>query len=98
MAKPAISGLLAILLLAAVAAAASPSLHQWVHSSSDGGHLCLVCTFCKSQIVSADVTPICAVLSSVFVFSIPSLNQVLLPPMDLRLASPRGPPSHPSLA
>src|SRR5215469_18031869 len=60
-AKPALAGLLVILLLALSTISVCPSLHKFLHS--DGGetnHQCLVCSFAKGQVAAAEASGVFA--------------------------------------
>jgi len=93
-AKAALAGWLCLVLVFSVTLSASHVLHQKVHGTNEGpGHLCLICSFSKGQITSAEVAPILAVFISVLFFSIAPFRSDRLPASDRRLAPGRGPPS-----
>ncbi len=98
-AQSVLAGFLAVILLAGAVASASPSVHGWLHSSVSGAHACLVCSICKGQILSHDVTTFHAVFGSVLIFSAPLPERIVLAQSDSRLAPSRAPPlckPHPS--
>jgi hypothetical protein len=92
-AKPALAGLLALLLLVLTTISACPSLHKFLHS--DGGetnHQCLVCSFAKGQVAAAEVSGIFAsvVIGLVGLVLLPKLSP--LPSFDFSLSPSRAPP------
>jgi hypothetical protein len=92
-AKPALAGLLAILLLAVSTISFCPSLHKFLHS--DGGetnHQCLVCSFAKGQVAAAEVSGVFAalVISLIGFVLLPKFSP--LPSFDFSLSPSRAPP------
>ena len=92
-AKPALAGLLVILLLALSTISVCPSLHKFLHS--DGGetnHQCLVCSFAKGQVSAAEVSGVfvALVISLVGVVFLPKVSP--LPSFDFSLSLSRAPP------
>ena len=93
-AKSALAGLLAVLLLVAATLAASHALHQSFHAGrASASHLCLICSFTKGQVTTAEIAPALAVFVSIVIFSLPLVRVSKLPVTDRRLAHSRGPPS-----
>jgi len=70
-AKPALSGLLALLLLICGVISVSRALHQLLHNDTTGSHhLCLICSFAKGQVsVGEDVGSSLSVSSAKLNFS-----------------------------
>jgi hypothetical protein len=99
-AKPALAGLLVVLLLLPAILAASPSHKKSSHAgSSDDKHLCIVCLFARGQVDLTDVAPLRAVLVSDGLGFVVLVEAAVLTEIDLRLSPDRGPPfdcpSHP---
>jgi len=92
-ARPALGGLLCLLLILFGIVSANHVLHQKLHgNSSSASHLCLVCSFSKGQASAADPGPILAIFVFALFFFIPLLPPTSLPASDRRLAPSRGPP------
>lgn len=92
--KPALAGLLALLLLISSALAVSGTLHQLLHNgAADSHHLCLVCSFAKGQVSAADVALVTALLVLGPLFSFRAGNPSPLPAFDYRLSPSRAPPA-----
>ena len=92
-AKPALSGLLALLLLICGVISVSRALHQSLHSDTTGGHhLCLVCSFAKGQVSAADVALVAAVQVLSPLSSLSAADTSPLPAFDYRLSPSRAPP------
>ena len=91
-AKAGLIGLLALLLLTASTFSINHALHQRLHAPGDSGNGCLVCSFSKGQVTSADIAPLWVVLVSAILFLLPLVSQASRPAVDRRLAPPRGPP------
>jgi hypothetical protein len=92
-AKPALTGLLALLLLASGALSVSHALHQSLHSDTTGGHhLCLVCSFAKGQVSAPDVALVAAVQVLCPLSSLRAADTSPLPAFDYRLSPSRAPP------
>jgi hypothetical protein len=91
--KSALAGLLVLLLLAVSALTASPSLHHFLHhDSNESDHSCLVTIFAKGQVGMADVVPVVAFISLVFLCVIDMVQTAPLPFFDYRLSPSRAPP------
>jgi hypothetical protein len=98
-AKPAMAGLLAVLVLFFSTAAVSPALHQWLHADANSpDHSCVVTTLTKGQ-VDAGLSALVVVVFVALVcgFVVYSEN-LLLPAADYRYSSSRAPPFFGSLA
>ena len=94
MAKPALAGLLAVLLLIATFLAVSGALHQSLHHDASGSHhICLICSFAKGQVNAADVAPVAALLVLCSLFSYRASIPSPLPVFDYRLSPSRAPPA-----
>ena len=92
-AKPALTGLLALLLLVSGALSVSHALHQSLHNDTTGSHhFCLVCLFAKGQVSAADVAVVAALLVLFALFSPYAGNPSPLPSFDYRLSPSRAPP------
>ena len=93
-AKPALSGFLALLLLICGILSVSRALHQLLHDDAAGSHhLCLACSFAKGQISAADVALVAALL---VLHPLASFRPAILPPVpafDYRLSPSRAPPA-----
>ena len=93
MAKAALAGLLVLLLLFVSALTVCPSLHHLLHhDSNDSDHCCLVTAFAKGQVGMADVVPVVAFISLVFLCVIDMVQTAPLPFFDYRLSPSRAPP------
>jgi len=91
--KPALAGLLALLLLVSGTLSVCHALHQSLHPDGAGNsHFCLVCLFAKGQVSAADV----GVVSAAWVFTLFSAIRLFstspLPGFDYRLSPSRAPP------
>lgn len=92
-AKPALAGLLALLLLASGMLSVSRALHQSFHSEAAGSHhLCLVCLFANGQISAADVMLVVALLLLCPPSGKVAAKPAPLPAFDYRLSPSRAPP------
>jgi len=91
-AKSALAGLLAVLLLACATLSTCDSLHQKFHAGSSADHFCLVCNFAKGQVNTADVPPVAAVFIFCFLGIGLLTKTVSLPSLDIRLSPSRAPP------
>jgi hypothetical protein len=92
-AKSALAGLLALFVLIASTASVSHELHKALHpNGTTTSHFCLVCSLAKGHVAAADVAPLLALFTIVFLFSVPALKLLVLPVSDRRLAAGRGPP------
>jgi len=91
-AKPALAGLLALLLLALSTISVCPSLHKFLHSDGGENHQCLVCSFAKGQVTAAEVSGVFAalVISLVGLVLLPKVSP--LPSFDFALSPSRAPP------
>ena len=94
-AKPALSGLLALLLLISGTLSVSQALHQLLHNDAAGSHhVCLVCLFAKEQVSAADVAVVATLLVLLPLFSQRAGNPSPLPAFDYRLSPSRAPPPY----
>jgi hypothetical protein len=93
-AKAALAGVLALLLLSATTLSVSPSLHQSLHDRGGvNSDLCLACSLAKGQVnAAAPAVVLIAAISALFVL-LPRLVPLMLPVSDRRLAPSRAPPS-----
>ena len=92
-AKPAIIGLLAGLLLVCGTLSVSHALHQSLHNEAGGSHhLCLVCSFAKGQVSAAEVAFVAVLLVLCPLFSFRAGNPAPLSAFDYRLSPSRAPP------
>jgi hypothetical protein len=91
-AKPALAGLLALLLLALSTISVCPSLHKFLHSDGETNHQCLVCSFAKGQVTAAEVSGVFAalVIGLVGLVLLPKVSP--LPSFDFSLSPSRAPP------
>jgi hypothetical protein len=97
-ARSALSGLLALLLLASGVLSVSRALHQLLHNGAAGSdHFCLVCSIAKGQVAAADVAVVAALVALCLVFSFRAANPSPLPAFDYRLSPSRAPPALASL-
>jgi hypothetical protein len=97
-AKPALSGLLALLLLICGVISVSRALHQLLHNDAAGSHhLCLACSFAEGQISTADVALVAALLVLRLLSCLRAANPAPLPSFDYRLSPSRAPPAAASL-
>ena len=92
-AKPALAGLLALIVLVATTFSVSHALHQTLHPNAPAGnHFCLVCSLVKGQVNAADVSAALLLFTAVLVFSFPALELVIQSAVDRRLNPSRAPP------
>jgi hypothetical protein len=92
-AKPAIAGLLAFLILVAATLSASHSLHKSLHpEGSAATHGCLVCALLSGHVSAGDVAVIALIFAIGFVFFLQVAQASLLPGHDYRLSPSRAPP------
>ena len=97
-AKPALAGLLAVLLLVCGILSVSSALHQLLHNDTAGNHhICLVCSFAKGQVSAADVALVAALLVLCPLFGYRASTPSPLPAFDYRLSPSRAPPALASL-
>jgi hypothetical protein len=93
-AKPALSGLLALLLLICGVISVSRALHQLLHNDAAGSHhLCLACSFAKGQVSTADVTLVSGPVIFFCLCGIRAIKPSPLPGFDYRLSPSRAPPA-----
>ena len=93
MVKPALAGLLAVLLLSLSAMAASPALHQWLHSDAGAAnHECAVTLFAKGQVNAAVVAAVAAVIAAFFGGVALLADSLVVSFADYRFSSSRAPP------
>lgn len=93
LAKSAVTGFLAVLLLLAVLFSVSPALHQTLHAAGNANsHFCLVCSLVQGQVDSAEVAVVSTVLALGFLLGgrLPNVSPVLA--VDFRLSPSRAPP------
>jgi hypothetical protein len=91
--RPALAGVLALILLFVAVLSASPSLHRYFHhNSAVGDHLCLVCAFANGQVNTAEVASAAALIFLSFVCGICAVQTTPLPSFDYRLSPSRAPP------
>jgi hypothetical protein len=95
-AKPALAGLLVLLLLVAAAFSGNVTLHRSLHSGNgDGYHLCLICSLAKGQFSAAETGLFAVVLFLRLLLSDLRPGSFLpLPSFDYRLPPSRAPPRH----
>jgi hypothetical protein len=92
-AKPALAGLLALLLLVATTLSVSHALHQSLHQSgSVNSHFCLVCSFAKGQVSTSDLTLISSLLVLLFLFSIRLASSPSTAALEYSPSQSRAPP------
>jgi hypothetical protein len=91
-AKPAMSCLLAVLVLLAAVLSSSPLLHEHLHHGTAAGHGCVICLFAHGQSNTPTVLVALVVFVAAFLFLQPPLNAAVLSSVDLRLAPGRAPP------
>jgi hypothetical protein len=92
-AKPALAGLLAVLVIVIAAFSVSPSLHRFLHSKAAGAdHFCAVCFFATGQVNAADGA--LALAASVLMFLLCAAWSLTFaqPARDFRLSPSRAPP------
>jgi len=93
-AKSALAGLLALLLLVAGAISVNHALHQSLHNDkAANSHFCLLCSFAKGQVSGAEVALISAVLSFFCFCGVRLANTSIVAAIDYRLSPSRAPPS-----
>jgi len=92
--KPALAGLLAVLLLVTTTASASHLLHGALHgNASTPDHNCILCLFAKGQVSAADDVAVFALFLAAFFFTLAWTSVRAWASIDLRLAPTRGPPA-----
>jgi hypothetical protein len=93
MPKPAVGGLLALLLLVATTFSVSHALHQSLHQDGPGsGHFCLVCSFAKGQVSGEAVAVVSAILAFCCLWCVGLASTIFFPRFDYRLSPSRAPP------
>jgi hypothetical protein len=93
-AKSAFAGFLVFLLLGLAALAASPGLHELIHSDAGASdHHCAVTLFAGGQIDSASAPVLAAAVVALFGALILLPETFVLPSADYRYSSSRAPPS-----
>ena len=93
-ARPALAGLLALLLLGSGTLSVSYALHQSLHNNAAGGsHFCLVCLFAKGQVSAAEVAFVAALLVLCPLSGIRAAKPSPWPGFDYRLSPSRAPPA-----
>lgn len=92
--KPALAGLLALLVLLLTFASASNWLHHQLHTEAHHGQSpCAVCAVTKGQL-DAPVVAVSEVFAALSVaWTVPSVEVVALAAIDLSVAPSRGPPA-----
>jgi hypothetical protein len=92
-AKPALAGLLAVLVLLSSVLAASPYLHRLLHQErSHNTHPCLVCSLVKGHLSAAGIASATALLLLPFAFCVCPLRVAATASLDYRLSPSRAPP------
>ena len=92
--KPALAGLLAVLLLVTTTASASHLLHRALHgNAASPNHNCVICLFAKGQVSTADGVATLAAFVAVFFFTVSWNSVPALASIDLRLSPSRAPPA-----
>jgi hypothetical protein len=93
-AKSALAGFLVFLLLGLAALAASPRLHELIHTDAGAPeHHCVVTLFAGGQIDSASAPVLVAVVVALFSALVLLPDTFVLPSADYRYSSSRAPPS-----
>jgi hypothetical protein len=93
-AKPALAGLLVLLLLFIAALASSPTLHNWFHDDARSpDHNCVITLFAKGQLSPTAVASILVALVALLGAVALLAETILLPSADYRYSSSRAPPS-----
>jgi hypothetical protein len=90
--KPAVAGILALLLIVAATLAVSHSLHRALHPGATENHLCLICSLVKGEVGTADVSAIFALFVCALWFFHPHFTFVVPIVIDQRLDRSRAPP------
>ena len=94
--KPALAGLLALLMFLVTLASSSNGLHDHLHTESESDHgqsPCAVCTIAKGQL-DAPVVAVSEVFASLSVaWTLPSVQTIVPAAIDLSVAPSRGPPA-----
>jgi hypothetical protein len=97
-AKPALAGLLGLLLLLLSTLAASPDLHQRLHADSNSpDHNCAITLFAKGQINAAPAAAVLVGFVSLAGALVLLAETLLLPSADYRFSASRAPPFSSSL-
>ncbi len=97
-ARPALAGLMAVFLVFISTLAASPSLHQLIHSDAGApGHQCVVTLFSRGQVNAASTASIIIVAAAIFGGTVLLAETLVLPSANYRFSSSRAPPSFLSL-
>jgi hypothetical protein len=97
-AKPALAGLSAALLLFLSTLAASPALHEFLHADAGSvDHHCVITLFTKGQVGFAPETSIIVALLTILVGAALLSEVLFLPTADYRFSSSRAPPFAASL-
>jgi hypothetical protein len=91
--KPALAGLLMLLLLVATTCSASHALHQALHHHGVvDGHLCLVCSLVKGQVTAASIIFISVVAVFCCLGGVRLATTAAFPGSDYRISLSRAPP------
>jgi hypothetical protein len=91
--KPALAGILALLLVLSSALSSSPALHQLLHTDySPNNHVCLVCLLAQGQVSGTAPAAIPALFVFGLILLLPALRMTVLPGFDHRLFFSRAPP------
>jgi len=90
--KPALAGLLVVLLLVVAVLSASHLLHQNLHGSSAANHPCLICAFANGQVSAVESVTILTAFVAAFLCVAALPSNPLLPSSDRRLSPSRAPP------
>jgi hypothetical protein len=92
--KSILAFVLASLVLAVSASAASHSLHKFLHPNSDSPeHDCLITNFQKGKVSTTVVAPVLAVAVTSVSWSLPAFEIFVPASADYRFSSSRAPPS-----
>jgi hypothetical protein len=92
-ARKALAGLLALLLLAATTLSVNHVLHQTLHQNdSSNHHLCLLCSFAKGQVSLTEVPFVSAALFLFILLGVRPADFIFLAGRDYRLSPSRAPP------
>jgi hypothetical protein len=93
-AKPALAGLLALILIFAATVSVSQTVHRFLHhDASASGHFCLICSIAKGQVSAAAVATIPAPPVISCFSSLPATDASVLRGFDYRLSPSRAPPA-----
>jgi len=92
--RPAVAGLMALVLLLVGLLASSERIHSWLHTDSPSTHgSCAVCALVKGQLDAPAVSPSFAVALIPLSGIVPVLESAPTPAVDFSAATSRGPPT-----